>query len=114
MLISSVLQSVASPDKFFLVHYASDSPKTNTLSSKDILSKTTHVTENEQQEPLNVALTFDRFGHVIVNNQRNIPGRQWKCEIRLKEFLYITKVKDGAYYCYCAYVLRTSSYSGFP
>ena len=32
-------------------------------------------------------------------------------------FLYIDKpmkrIKDGAYYCYCAYVLRISRYSGF-
>ena len=23
------------------------------------------------------------------------------------------QIKDGAYYCYCAYVLRNSRYSGF-
>ena len=30
-------------------------------------------------------------------------------------FMYIntTLFKDGAYYCYCAYVLRISRYSGF-
>ena len=27
--------------------------------------------------------------------------------------LVINVLKDGAYYCYCAYVLRTSRYSGF-
>ena len=26
---------------------------------------------------------------------------------------YMYNVKDGAYYCYCAYVLRISRYSGF-
>ena len=25
----------------------------------------------------------------------------------------LTHLKDGAYYCYCAYVLRISRYSGF-
>jgi len=28
--------------------------------------------------------------------------------------LKVSKLKGSAYYCYCAYVLRISRYSGFP
>ena len=36
-----------------------------------------------------------------------------RAELRYKKILTSKILKDGAYYCYCAYVLRISRYSGF-
>ena len=36
-----------------------------------------------------------------------------KAKIELSASVQVLSVKDGAYYCYCAYVLRISRYSDF-
>ena len=35
------------------------------------------------------------------------------CSLEAKMWTYFSCLKDGAYYCYCAYVLRIARYSGF-
>ena len=52
---------------------------------------------------------------------KNVPVDDEENVLKVKQHLYICDVfvcvkvlfKDGAYYCYCAYVLRIARYSGF-
>ena len=39
--------------------------------------------------------------------------KDFHVKMRLASFCCVNVVKDGAYYCYCAYVLRISRYSDF-
>ena len=69
------------------------------------------------------AIIHDIFGHVVGDTRVNYF--KWQCisyttvcivVYYLQEYYMYTMdyVKDGAYFCYCAYVLRISRYSGFP
>ena len=59
--------------------------------------------------------------HFLVSEQQNLfPQHMFPARLNWKTFSSATmlsslalKVKDGAYYCYCAYVLRISRHSGF-
>ena len=44
--------------------------------------------------------------------EREVSQRQGKHNTVLRKYLFI-QIKDGAYYCYCAYLLRISRYSDF-
>ena len=52
----------------------------------------------------NIRFNRDHFHHLVTNDTRST------CKVHVQR---VNKLKDGAYYCYCAYVLRTSRYSGF-
>ena len=51
----------------------------------------------------------------IVKGKRGKFIRGFKClqAIVDSELVALQYIKDGAYYCYCAYILRIARYSGF-
>ena len=51
-----------------------------------------------------VSIFSKQSGNQNGNNVTFFAHRKLRC---------VALVKDGAYYCYCAYVLRISRYSGF-
>ena len=54
--------------------------------------------------------------YYIVNLYRGMSKLKLKINVNLPQLLCIVvsmALKDGAYYCYCAYVLRISRYSDF-
>ena len=45
--------------------------------------------------------------------QTAFEERRWVYLVQAYMLLNNNLIKDGAYYCYCAYALRISRYSGF-
>ena len=52
--------------------------------------------------------------HIAKYKINGILARSSSKSLTFRQWHIMVSIKDGAYYCYCAYVLRTSRYSGFP